>query len=431
MLKIAKLKMVKRYKIAIPNYIRLSFYMFPINDNSFQTSLSNEDIEIIKNLDTYEKDNLTDTIKYVDEGDLYSLMVEGAIKGRPTGADTGIYNYPPIKASKNLSIDLSKFIGEKFISSIDDDSECGTYYDSKDLFANCVLAETDISGMEYSKVIKTFKGYLQIRLGEFSFIRNCECNSDISIVYVPQQYIHQYQLRNGDELVCTCKEDKGYMVLSSLFSINKISCANWNPNRPWFNSLKFSDAQNIKSSGQFMQSIITKFDLYKGDNMFLYLSKTCQKQKTLPKLIGELEDMFDYIVYLNPKYSSVPYIDKCYKIAKFCTPINAELKHQQNIILLGANYAKRLVELGNKVAVIVDDAESIMELETEIDLPICKTVYSCSINGKDAYSNSFSVISLKNRLIKDIKFNKILKSAETIGIMFDNNEIDTFNSYRV
>ena len=429
MFKIAKLKIVKRYRLAVPNNIRLSFYIFPIGDQTYNDELTDEDIDIIKKIDIYNINSLVDVVEYVDKGDLYSLMVEGAIQGCATGADLGIYDYNLNFDNKDKTIDISKFIGDKFVNNIDDEDVIS--YTKGQTFANCILAEPNSNGSEYSKVVKTFKGYLQVTLDEFSFIRSSDCCSDLSIVYVPQYYVRKYQLRNGDELVCTCKEDKGYMVLSSLFAINKVSCADWDNSRPWFNNLKQNNAESLKSTNDFMQEVIHKFNLYKGDNMFLYLSKTCQKQKILPKLIDELEYMFDYIVYLNPKYLSVPYIDKCYKIAKFCTPINAELKHQQNMILLGANYAKRLVELGNKVAVIVDDAEAIMELETEIALPICKTVYSCSISGKDAYSNSFTLVSLKNRLMKNIKFNKILKFAETIGIMFDNNEIDTFNSYRV
>ena len=429
MLKIAKLKRVKRYRLVVPNYVRLSFYIFPIGDQLFKTKLSEQDIDIIKNINTYNVGGLVDTVKYVDEGDLYSLMVEGAIKGRATGADTGIYNYETIDEKRDFNIDLSKFVGEKFIHKIDDGEP--QIYNNEGLFANCILAEPDKNGSEYSKIIKTFKGYLQVTAEKFSFIRNCDCKSEISIVYVPQSYVQKYKLRNGDELVCCCKEDKGLMLIDSLFTINKISCFEWDANRPWFDNLKFNSVQNIKSQGQLMQSVINKFELHKSDNMFLYLNRTCQKGKVLPRLINELEDMFDYIIYLNPKYSSVSYIDNCYKVIKFCTPINAELKHQQNIILLGANYAKRLVELGNKVAVIVDDADMIMKLENEEDLPISKTVYSCTINGEVGYSNSFTVVSLKNRLIKDIEFNTVLKSAETIGIVFDCNEIDTFNSYRV
>ncbi len=429
MLKICKLKRLKKYKLAVPNYIRLSFYMFPIGDTSFKTKLTDRDIDIIKNIDTNNISGLVDIVEYVDKGDLYSLMVEGAIKGRATGADLGIYNYKPLDSDNHKTVDLSKFVGQKFINSIDDSEMVS--YSGGDIFANCILAEPNSNGAEYSKVIKTFKGYLQVTMEEFSFIRSCDCNSELSIVYVPQCYVQKYRLRNGDELVCTCKEDKGCMVLTSLFAINKISCANWDNNRPWFNNLKQTKTESLHAAGEFMQAVINKFDLYKGDNMFLYLNQTCQKQKILPQIVNELEDMFDYIVYLNPKYSAVPYIDNSYKVIKFCTPINAKPKHQQNIILLGANYAKRLVELGNKVAVIVDDAETVMGLETEIDLPICKTVYSCALNSNVAYSNSFTAVSLRGNSIDNVKLNTILKSAETIGIMFDNNEIDTFNSYRV
>lgn len=430
MLKIAKLKRFKRYRLAVPNYIRLSFYIFPIVDQSVDIKLTDRDIDIIKKIDTHNYKNLVDVIEYVDEGDLYSLMVEGSINGHATGADTGIYNYQPVEINKGINVDLTKFIGEQFINSIDDDYTI-SYRDQKELFTNCILAEPNTTEVEYSQIIKTFKGYLQVTGEKFSFIRSNDCSSDISIVYVPQEYVQRYQLRNGDELVCTCKENQGFMILTSLFAINKISHIDWNCGRPWFNELKRGKGTNLKSNGEFIQIVANKFNLYKGDNMFLYLSKTCQKEKVLTELINELEGVFDYIIYLNPKYSPVLCIDDCYKIIKFCTPINAEPKHKQNMILLGANYAKRLVELGSNVAVVVDDADMIMELEDEADLPISKTVYSCAINSDIGYSNSFTAVSLKNSSLETIKLNKILKSAETIGIVFDNNEIDTFNSYRI
>ena len=51
MIKIARLKRFKRCGLAVPNYIRLSFYMFPIGDPSLKAGLTDIDVDIIKNID--------------------------------------------------------------------------------------------------------------------------------------------------------------------------------------------------------------------------------------------------------------------------------------------------------------------------------------------------------------------------------------------
>jgi len=85
-------------------------------------------------------------------------------------------------------------------------------------FTHCVLAQGDSLADESTKIVVTFKGYLEVRLSEYSVIRSCDIGSKISFAYISRKYIDYYKLRNGDEILCTCSEIDGNMVVTSLFN---------------------------------------------------------------------------------------------------------------------------------------------------------------------------------------------------------------------
>ena len=288
---------------------------------------------------------------------------------------------------------------------------------------------------EQTKVVRTFKGYLEVTTSEFSTIRKCNYdNDDIAEVYIPQEYIHKYQLRNGDEIMCTCKESNGNMLMSSLFTINQISRVKWDIDRPWFNNLKNIAPTTINAGGDYIQTIANKFRLFCGDNVFLYLNKSSQKNQILSNIFDELSEVFDKVVYINTKYNPTTKVSDNYNVVKFCALFTEESENKIAIALLGANYAKRMIELGKRVAVIIDDVESIMTLDKQHygdEMPISKTILSSAKVSTIGSGTTFSVISLRTQEISAYEMNSMFKLAETLGIVFENNEIDLFNSYRV
>ncbi|MBQ7797712.1 MAG: hypothetical protein IJ371_01160, partial [Clostridia bacterium] len=262
------LKHVKEVKAFVPNNIRLSFYMTEVGDVSSKIEFTEQDLDNINLLDddNFINPELFDMLND-DEGNIYALMDEGVLQGRSTGADLGIYNYEPIKPVEKVKIDYSKYISDEFIRSIDDDINDIAFDSCDDYgFSHCVLAEGNNLGGYNTQIVNTFKGYLEVTKSDFSIIRNCDCDSDNCFnVYVPQQYINKYQLRNGDELVCTCKESKGKMLLTSLFAINQESRYTFNCSRPWFKDLPYvKKSRNLNIDGEYMTTIINKFELFEG-----------------------------------------------------------------------------------------------------------------------------------------------------------------------
>ena len=143
--------------------------------------------------------------------------------------------------------------------------------------------------------------------------------------------------------------------------------------------------------------------------------------------------MFDKVVYINLNYNEFIDFNGNYNVAKFCADVNDKPNKKGAIALLGINYAKRLIELGKNVAIIVDDIDSIQVVENDLknEVPILKNLLNCSKVSKNGSATDFTVVPLRFSTLRSVKLPEICKANETLGIVVDNNEIDLFHSYRI
>lgn len=428
-------KNIKKVKAFVPNNIRLSFYILPMGEISYTNRVFNHEL-IYKplleddgvNLDLFEMDSS------IVEGDIFALLQEGVIPGVKTGADLGIYDYPPVDEKQSEIIDCSKFKGSS--KPIDSEDTSISYFSSdNDCFVrNCVLAEENPLSGNGSKIVYTFTGYLEVTKKDSSFIRCCDSDKrDIAEVNIPKEFLYKYQLRHGDEILCTCKKDNDKMVIDSLFNINQISRRCWDTSRPWFNNLKSVTALPIKCVDEYLKSVSNKFGLNKGDNVFIYLTKSTQKKPVLTQLVKELNASFDKIIYINPNYKPKSLnIEGC-NIAKFTTLFEDCFNIKVTNILLATQHAKRMVEMGKKVAILIDDIDAVDVLDKEYgcDSAIVKTIFGTSRVCECGDCTSFTLVSLRTNNLASINIPKIYKCAESLGVIVDNNEIDLYNSYRI
>ena len=416
------LKQAKRVYAFVPNDIRLSFYIAPLGDVSLKTSLSKQDLASIYSIINQPVNPSLFDQNIYEAGNIDFLFAEKVIDQTATGEDLDIYSkvYSNTKYKQPINKHTTKNLNT--INNFDDYA-----------FSHCILAESNPLYYNETKVINTFRGYLEVKDAEFSILRRCNnISNQVYEVFIPNYYVKKYQLRNGDEIICSYIEYNGIMLLDSLFSINQISYHSWNILRPSINELNRVKTKAIKSNGDYLQSIINKFNLYKGDCVDVYLAKTSIKDKVLGQLVDELDSSFDKIVYINTHNQPV-FEETKYNIAQFCIPNNTDDKFKITIILLAIQYVRRLIELGKNVVIIIDDIEYIIEIDKEYNtqMPILNTLLGTIKTTTKGSCTTFSLISLKNRSIKSLKLHNLIRGTETLGIMVDNNEIDLFNSYRI
>lgn len=423
------LKSVKKIRAFRPDGYRLSFYIKSLagidcGKGLFWEAGDEDEKGFNPGLLDFNDDN---------EGNIYSLMEEGVLSDCKTGSDLGIYNYQDDIKCEDL--DFTKYTSSEFVHSISDIDNEQTYFKIEDdyLFRNCVLAEGNPLGGDDTKIVVTFKGYLEVTSDEFSIVRGFDEYGNVKKVYIYNDIIKKYHLRNGDELVGVCNDCDGRQVLKNLFTINQYSIYQWITDRRWFRDVSVErNIQSMKGKGEYTKAIINKFGLFEGDRVFVYLSTDTVKNQMLVKFMKELSEMFDKVLYISPQSRQWKLFDKDLGITKFCTDINDSFHIQTTITLLGANYARRLVELGKRVAIVVDDIDAIMALDKDFmpEMPISKTVLGATKACKNGSCTSFVIIPTRNNH-KQYNLHDVFKSFETLGLVVENNEIDLFNSYRI
>lgn len=435
------IKQLKKVDIAKPNNIRVCLYAMPMGDVSIKREFTEFDLASIELLDSQAKINpaLFEYGPTSHEGDVRALMDEGVLKGISTGADLGIYNYKQV-SDDNMQIAFEA-IKDYSIKTIKPNEEVNFFdndkFDPNYMFRNCLLAGEDYIGSNQTELIYTFRGYLEVTMPdkEFSILRKSQFDgSKFSLVYIPQYYVHKYQLRNGDEIVCSCIKDNGKMLLDSLFTINEIYYRDWICARPWINEMHIrKEAEEVNAKENYGSVVSKRFKLYKGDNVFIYVNKNTQKSEVVKPLISELRALFDKVVYINPQHKLSSDIGEGHNVVNFCVSASESYLNQQCIALLGANYAKRLIELGKNVAIVVDSIDAITALDNEYgdEHPVCKTILGVARSTKYGSATSFTLIPLRSEIVDNIPQYNMFRSYESLGIVVDNGEIDLYNSYRV
>lgn len=421
-------------------------------DSSYKCNLTDGDLSKITLL---EGENMVNRDLFVVSGEpemdnsIFNLFSEGTISGVATGRETGIYKYKPIRGvqPRDEFAEYEDLLKTPIISQITGDT--GTFlevdtpltsviaeglsqeeYDTS--FTQCMLAQYDPFGGPQTQVVRTFRGYLEIAR-PFGVLRSCNyCTQDIDKVYIPEYYIDKYLLRNGDEVACVYTENRGKFVVESLLSINGEVYSNWNVKREWFNDIVSTPKKiGVKSkNANICVDMINTLELRRGDNVFAYLNDGSREAGWVASFVHNLNAVFDRVVVINPKVRSLAEIVEADNVVNFCAGFADALKNQIMVCVMGANYVKRLVELGKTVAFVVDDLNFVASLDNSFngETPVTKTVFSCIKANKKGGAIMFGVVPFENpNSAKFVPF----KSFESVALIVDKGELDLFASYRL
>ncbi len=432
------LKHNKKLRLYYPDDTTFYLYIYPAGDQGLNFEFTDDDLKSIMLLDADDtiSEQFFEPIENDEPHNIYELLAEGVLENRPTGSDLGIYDYKPV--DNNISSGHKKHITSKIenISDLDCNIISEDFYDEEDFdFKYCMLAQEDPLGSEDTQIIRTFKGYLEIVRPISVLRRYSDDKQTVSKVFISEDYIDRFHLRTGDEIVCTYFQNKGQYAIKSIIEINGVPYYNWYLDRPLYQDIEeIYDMENIAGAGEYTDVISNKFDLSKGDNVFMYINKNTRKANMLTKFAEELSGMFDKVIYINPQCKHYKLSTNKRNIIKFCASASTKRKFQLLTTLTGISYARRLVELGKNVAVVVDDINSIALLDQEIgdgkELAVSKSVLTSTKCSKSGSCTMFTLIPLLSDAVNSFRIHDIFRSLESIGVVIDNNEIDLFNSYR-
>lgn len=428
-------------------------------DSSYKGGFTSSDLEKICLLESDNELNYNLCVTSCKPKDnkktIFQLMDEGVLKSELTGRDAGVYKYKEVKEDiapenepnpedefaeyeellKNPIIskttgDKTTYLGTNTLTtSIIADGFLQEYDQS---FAECMLAQFDPLGGPKTQIVRTFKGYLEVAR-PWGILHRSSCHSkNVERVYISDYYIDKYLLRNGDEISCMYIEKQGKYVVESLLTINDECYSKWDKDRVWFNDIKsVSKPIVLKASKEnACTKVVNGLEMCRGDFVSVYLKDASRGSGWIEKFIAGANNNFDKVVVINPKVKSNYQLVEGLNIVNFCAEFTDSKYKQTLTCLLGANYVKRLVELGKNVIVVVDDINSISALDEGYDgeKPITKTLLSCVKSYKKGGSIMFGIVPFYNE--EGDKEYSLFKSLETVGLVIDKAEADIYSSYR-
>lgn len=321
------------------------------------------------------------------------------------------------------------------ISKISTDNLCNNFEDyySDDYSGTLLLAQSSSLDSNETNLIITTKGYLEIH-SPYGVIRKSQYDSSdaLAIVFIPEKEIYKYQLKNGDQISCTCtKIDGNKYMAHRILAINGKKLDKWECFRPVFNIMPNKELKcKVDLEGN-LKDAIKRFGLFKGDNVFMYMGAKSNKSQVVNEVMYNLAMVFDKIVYINPSCKEFEYIND--DIVRFCTKFEESAVNQIHTALLGINYSKRLVEQGLNVAVVVNDLNMLAVLDSYVknDMIISKTILSSNKATSTGSLTLFNIIPYLNENSTVSNMYELFKSVQTLSLEFDNEYVNLYDSKRI
>lgn len=235
--------------------------------------------------------------------------------------------------------------------------------------------------------VTNITGYVEYLPNHTAVIRPHDLTSNECII-LPVDMADKYKLRAGD--IVSCDFDPATMdtpaVCKEVLSVNNCPILEYSPIRP-----DYFDIRHIRPSENviFKDDRFASLDIKHGQTIYVYGIDNNDSTISLINLISAVNKSRK--LYINPAIveKNKGYLDELYGVEKFISPIVADRDATRRILTLAINRARRIIESGERVVVVIDDVQTIASMDE--DLYITKNLLSLT---KCADSGSVTVIAL-------------------------------------
>lgn len=261
--------------------------------------------------------------------------------------------------------------------------------------------------------MRSFTGYIEILKNNTVVAHNLGFNSP-EIVIVPLDRAEELDLRAGDMIEGEVEPTtiNTSAVLIDIFTINGCPIKRYSADRVDYFDIAHTDATKRV---EYKDEQYGKLDIRMGENVFVSGDNSIINSTALAKLITSVQNM--HRIYINPAITdkSKSILNHLTRVERFTASIVGDTEFAKRVISLGVNRARRILERGDNVVVVVDDIKSVAGIDDE-NLSLVKNLLSLSKAG--ANKGSITVISL----ISDAKYGDIFDKLCDRHIMLKSGE---------
>lgn len=235
-----------------------------------------------------------------------------------------------------------------------------------------------------------------------------------SAFYIPIEKIKTYKLKFGDRLVADIKLQDGQMIVDEILNINNVPISKYNSKRKDYNSISH---QIPKKLIKFINEKYNNLNLMHGESFYFYGSNNNDNTIALLDMLKNADNVSKIYLNISIAEKNKVYLKNLNDIEMFFSLITDENIHAKTIINLAIERAKRLMECGNHVVLVVDDMLSISSVDDE-NLSMVKSIASLTKNANSSSISLFAV-STYNRLnfIEKLADKRLLIVDENIKII--------------
>ena len=259
----------------------------------------------------------------------------------------------------------------------------------------------------------TVLGYVDVDANGTAGVLFKDTNLDKYLRYIlPTSISEEYNLKSGDLVLVEIAEQG---VVKTLYEINGHLVKNFKAkDRKDFNNIKHV---SISRPLNFKSDKYNKLNMKKGEIIYLYGHDNAHNTRVCVDLANSCD--IAHKIYINASITekNASLLDELNQsVEAFTTRLVDEKKITQFIVSLAGERARRIVENGEDVLLIIDDIRTINALDTE-ERNVTKTMLTLARDSKD--SGSVTIIAvMDNTPVLDV-FEKLAD----LRLKVENNDL--------
>ena len=228
-------------------------------------------------------------------------------------------------------------------------------------------------------------GYVQILENNVAFVLIQEDNYHFKKCFIPATVVLSNNLKNGDKVVVEIVKEENQTVVKQVFNVNGYPSLKRETNR--VNYEEISHVLPFKKV-EFTNKQLNSFNILFGENVYLYGSNNNQNTISSVEYLNSCNA--DVKLYLNMSVAEKNkiFLNNLCNAEMFVSSFTDETEYAREIATLAIERAKRAMEEGSNVVVVVDDILSLISIE-KLEAMITKQLVSLT---KASKKGSVSVV---------------------------------------
>lgn len=206
--------------------------------------------------------------------------------------------------------------------------------------------------------IKTVVGYVELVNNNSALLWVNE-NLNNQTFFIPSEVVMKQKLRNGDRVVAEVVVEENQCRVKNIFSVNGV------PQSQQEERMMFETFSHVPTQTkiEFVSKALKGLNLCVGENVYFYGNNNSENTKTMIELLNncKIENKIYVNISLTTKNKNV--LQNLKNAELFVANITDEISVSKRVINLAIERAKRVLEIGEKCVLVIDDMLSISEIE--------------------------------------------------------------------